>query len=342
MNIGVDEAVPVGATSSGMATPPSSDPVPQTRSTATSQITSTATPHQVPRRRPSRRMRREALLFLAFVAPNAILIALFVYRPFFLNIYYSALDWTLGSANATWVGLQNYVEFFTRDAGTVLTTTLIFTVATVGFSMLIGLGLAVVLNRQLVGRNVARAVVFAPYVLSGVGIGMVWMFIFDPVTGVLSAVLRGMHLPVPQWFNNPHLALVMVIIVYVWKNLGYCAVIYLAALQGIPRDLLEAAALDGASRRRTFRSVVWPLLSPTTFFLTLTTMLSSLQAFDIIKIMTPLGQGTSTLMYSSYIQAFGTYNRAGYSAAQSTVLVVILLILTVIQMRFLERRVHYS
>ena len=109
MNIGVDEAVPVGATSPGTVTSPSSDPVPQARSTATSQITSTATPHRVPRRRPSRRMRREALLFLAFVAPNAILIALFVYRPFFLNIYYSALDWTLGSANATWVGLQNYV-----------------------------------------------------------------------------------------------------------------------------------------------------------------------------------------------------------------------------------------
>ncbi|MSS46255.1 sugar ABC transporter permease [Cutibacterium sp. WCA-380-WT-3A] len=276
------------------------------------------------------------------MAPNAILIALFVYRPFFLNIYYSALDWTLGSANATWVGLQNYKEFLTRDAGTVLTTTAIFTVATVGLSMLIGLGLAVVLNRQLVGRNAARAIVFAPYVLSGVGIGMVWTFIFDPVTGVLSAILRDARLPVPQWFNSPRLALVMVIIVYVWKNLGYCAVIYLAALQGVPRDLLEAAALDGASRHRTFTSVVWPLLSPTTFFLTLTTMLSSLQAFDIIKIMTPLGQGTSTLMYSSYIQAFGTYNRAGYSAAQSTILVVILLILTVIQMRFLERRVHYS
>lgn len=338
MNLGVDEALPTGGTSSPVTAPPPLLAGPAVRASAAKAAHSQVTA----RRRPSRRLRREAMLFLAFVAPNAVLIALFVYRPFFLNLYYSALDWTLGSTSATWVGLQNYREFFARDASTVLTTTLIFTVATVGLSMLIGLGLAVVLNRQLVGRNIARAVVFAPYVLSGVGIGMVWMFIFDPVTGVLSAILRGMHLPVPQWFNNPHLALVVVIIVYVWKNLGYCAVIYLAALQGVPRDLLEAAALDGASRHRTFRSVVWPLLSPTTFFLTLTTMLSSLQAFDIIKIMTPLGQGTSTLMYSSYIQAFGTYNRAGYSAAQSTVLVIILLILTVIQMRFLERRVHYS
>ncbi|MDO4412260.1 carbohydrate ABC transporter permease [Cutibacterium sp.] len=156
MNIGVDEAVPMGATSVAVTELLSPDPaLPVTSATVTS---SAATPQQGSKRRPSRRVRREALLFLAFVAPNALLIALFVYRPFLLNIYYSALDWTLGSANATWVGLQNYVEFFTHDAGTVLTTTLIFTVATVGFSMLIGLGLALVLNRQLLGRDIARAI----------------------------------------------------------------------------------------------------------------------------------------------------------------------------------------
>jgi len=134
----------------------------------------------------------------------------------------------------------------------------------------------------------------------------------------------------------------MVIIVYVWKNLGYCAVVFLAGLQSLPKDVMEAAALDGAGNTRRFLSISLPLLSPTTFFLLITSMISSLQAFDLIRIMTPLGNGTSTLIYESYLQAFGAYNRAGYSAAISVVLFVILLIITVLQLRFVERKVHYS
>ena len=295
------------------------------------------------RHRGRKRKLREAALFLALILPNIALIVVFIYRPIFTNIYYSLLNWTLGSDTATFIGLGNYLEFFTsNEAGQVLGTTLVFTIATVGGSMVIGLALATVLNRRLVGRGIARATVFAPYVLSGVGIGLVWSFIFDPTIGVLSAILRAVHLPVPQWFLNPSLSLTMIIIVYIWKNLGYCAVIYLAALQSVPRDLLEAAALDGANRFRTFWSIVWPLLSPTTFFVLLTTVLSSLQSFDLIRIMTPLGQGTTTLMYDSYLQAFGGYNRAGYSAAVSTILLMILLVMTMIQMRFLERRVYYA
>lgn len=285
----------------------------------------------------------ESLIFLAMVLPNAALIAVFVYRPLLANIYYSTLDWTLGSDTAKKIGLGNYVEFFSSaESWGVLRTTLIFTLATVGGSIVLGLLLATVLNRQLVGRGFARATVFAPYVLSGVGIGLVWTFIFDPTTGVLSMLLRGAGLPVPQWFLQPNLSLLMVIIVYVWKNLGYCAVIYLAGMQAIPRDLLEAASIDGASRFRTFWSIVWPLLSPTSFFLLMTTLLSSLQAFDLIRIMTPLGNGTTTLMYDAYLQAFGGYNRAGFSATVSTILFVILIVLTVVQLRFIEKRVHYA
>jgi sn-glycerol 3-phosphate transport system permease protein len=146
----------------------------------------------------------------------------------------------------------------------------------------------------------------------------------------------------PQWFNDPDLTLVMVIVVYVWKNMGYAAVIYLAGLQTVPRDLIEAAAIDGAGSWRTFRSVVWPLLSPTTFFLLITSVLSSLQAFDIIRIMTPLGNGTTTLIYEAYLQAFGQYNHAGYSATVSTVLFFLLVALTLVQVLVAEKRVHYA
>jgi len=297
-----------------------------------------------PRRaRWSGRTRRDFFVFLALALPNFALIAVFTYLPLINNIYYSTLDWTLGSASATVVGFDNYVTFFTSaDAPTVLGTTALFTLITVGGSMLLGLLVAVALNSKVRGTTFARSAVFAPYVLSGVGVGLVWLFIFDPGYGVLSWLLRGIGQQSPQWINDPQLSLVMVIIVYVWKNLGYCAVVYLAGLQSLPKDVMEAASLDGANGFRRFMSISVPLLSPTTFFLLITTMISSLQAFDLIRIMTPLGNGTSTLIYEAYLQAFGAYNRAGYSASISVVLFSILLIITVLQLRFVERKVHYS
>ncbi|WP_422933896.1 carbohydrate ABC transporter permease [Sinomonas sp. P47F7] len=305
----------------------------------------TVTPPAPAPRRPrwSARNRRDFFIFLAMALPNLILIAVFTYRPLITNIQYSLLDWTLGAPRAKNIGLDNYVAFFTSDdAPRVLGTTAIFTIFTVGLSMALGLVVAIVLNSKLRGTTFARAAVFAPYVLSGVGVGLVWMFIFDPGYGAIAWTLRGIGIKSPEWFNNPQLALTMVIIVYVWKNLGYCAVVYLAGLQSLPNDIMEAAALDGAGTARRFWSISLPLLSPTTFFLLITTILSSLQAFDIIRIMTPLGDGTSTLIYDAYLEAFGAYNRAGYSAAISVVLFAILLIVTVVQIRFVEKKVHYA
>lgn len=288
------------------------------------------------------RDKRDFPIFLVLALPNIALIVAFIYRPVIQNFYYSTLDWTTGSTSATSIGLANYQEFFgDPEAIGVLRVTLVFTVVTVAGSMALGLLLATVLNRKLAGRTFARATIFAPYVLSGVGVGLIWVFIFDPTVGVLGAILRSLGASSPEWFNNDNLTLWMVVIVYVWKNLGYCAVIYLAAMQAVPKDLLEAAAIDGASGKRAFFSVILPLLSPTTFFLLLTTMLNSLQAFDLIKIMTPLGNGTTTLMYESYLQAFQV-GRAGYSAAVSTILFAILLVMTVVQLGVLERKVHYS
>lgn len=299
-----------------------------------------------PGRRPffsNRRARKDAIVFLLMALPNLVLIALFTYRPLLVNMQYSTLDWTLGSSTATRIGLGNYVEFFTSgDAAVVLRTTVIFAVATVGGSMVLGLLVALALNQRVPGRTFARATVFAPYVLSGVGVGLVWLFIFDPTYGVLSYGFRQLGMDSPRWFNNPDLALLMVIIVYIWKNLGYCAVVYLAGLQAMPMDVMEAASVDGASGIRRFWSMSLPLLGPTTLFLTVTTILNSLQAFDLIKIMTPTSDGTRTLIYEAYLQAFGAYQRAGYSAAISVVLFFLLLVLTVIQLVWVEKRVHYS
>lgn len=289
-----------------------------------------------------RRQGREWLVFWAFVIPNIALIAAFTYRPLILNVYYSTLDWTLGSKFATPVGLDNYKTFFSSgEAGDVLTTTAIFTVATVGLTMVIGLGIALALNRKLPGAGFAQATVFAPYVLSGYGVGLAWLYIFDPNIGALSAILRGIGLSSPQWINDPHWMLAMVVIVYVWKNLGYAAVIYLAGLQAVPQDLLEAASLDGAGPVKRFFKVTVPLLSPTTFFLMVTTILSSLQAFDLLIALDRSGRGARTLMFDAYLTGFKEQSQAGYSAMLSTVLFVILVVLTLIQLLVVERRVHY-
>ncbi len=291
-----------------------------------------------------RRRRRAALAFLLLAGPNVVLLLVFVYRPLLESLYLSTLQWNLGSPVARFIGLGNYREWLASPETTgVLTTTAVFTVATVGGALVLGLALALLLDRRLVGRGLARTVAFAPYVLSGFAVGILWLFIFDPRYGLMSTVLGWFGASSPQWYTQPPWPLVMVVVVYLWKNLGYVALIYLAGLQAIPRDLRDAAALDGASPARTLRSVVLPLLTPTTFFLLVTMMLSSLQSFDIIQAMTqggPLGS-TRTLMYQIYEEGF-VNGRAGYASAGATVLFLLLLAVTAVQLRFVERKVHYA
>jgi sn-glycerol 3-phosphate transport system permease protein len=296
-----------------------------------------------PRSRTRNRL-RNWLLFAVLAGPNIALLVVFTYRPLLQSFFYSTLQWNLGSPTAIPIGLDNYAAWF-ADPGTPRTVaiTAVFTLATVGGGMVIGLLLALLLNRRLRLRGAARTIVVAPYVLSGVAIGLLWLFVFDPNFGVLSALLRMVGAASPDWYTDPQWALLMVIIVYLWKNVGYVAIIYLAGLQAVPRDLLEAATLDGASSSRAFFSVVLPLLGPTTFFLSITTLLTSLQSFDIIRAMTNGGplEGTTTMMYQIYLEGFGG-GRAGYSSAIATILFVVLFAITVVQLRFVEKKVHYS
>lgn len=283
------------------------------------------------------------LLFLLFAGPNVALLVIFTYKPLVQSLQYSLLQWNIGSATARFVGLGNYTAWFTDPTTpNVVRVTVVFTLATVAGGMVLGLSLALLLNRKLRGTGMARTVVVAPYVLSGVAVGLLWLFVFDPNFGVLGAVLKAVGLGTPDWYNDPAWALPMIIVVYLWKNTGYVALIYLAALQAVPRDLLEAATLDGAGPFASFRNVVLPLLGPTTFFLSVTTLLSSLQSFDIIQAMTQGGplEGTTTMMYQIYQEGFAT-GRAGYSSAIATILFLVLLAITAVQMLFIQKKVHY-
>ncbi|GAA4914290.1 MULTISPECIES: carbohydrate ABC transporter permease [Nesterenkonia] len=283
-------------------------------------------------------------LFLLFAGPNILLILAFIYYPLISNMYYSTLDWRLGSPRATSVGLDNYIRFFTSPSGVeVWRVTGIFTAGAVIGSMVLGLLIALVLNKKLPGRTIARTAVFSPYVLSGVGIALVWNFIFDPARGALSHILGFFGIASPEWYLNEDWALLMVIIVYVWANLGYCAVVFLAGLQSIPQDLIEAATIDRAGPIRRFFSITLPLLTPTVFFLLVTNIIFSMtRAFDILRTMTPTGHGTNTIIFEIYLQSFGAYQRAGYSAAIAVVLFFTLFVITAVQLRFVERKVHYQ
>lgn len=274
------------------------------------------------------------------LAPNLILLVVFTYRPLLDNIRLSFTDWNISAPVANPVGFANYVEWFGRDdTRTVLSNTLIFTVATVGISMGLGLALAMLLDQRLRGRNIVRSVVFAPFVISGAAVGVAFQFVFDPSFGLVRDLLTRVGVAVPDFYQRPGWALFMVTFTYTWKTLGYSFVIYLAALQGRRADLDEAAEIDGASPWTHFRKVLLPQLRPTTFFLSITVLLSSVQVFDIINVMTrggPVGDGTMTLVYQVYRETFVNL-RAGYGATVATVMFLILLVVTIVQVRVMDR-----
>ncbi|WP_194252459.1 MULTISPECIES: carbohydrate ABC transporter permease [Nocardia] len=280
-------------------------------------------------------------LFLVLVVPNLALLGLFVYRPLIDNIRLSFTDWNISDPFVNYVGLDNYKEWFGRsDSWQIVTNTVVFTVAAVVGSMVLGLALALLLDRKLFGRNVVRSAIFAPFVISGAAIGVAFQFIFEPSLGLIQDLLHKVGVEnVPDFYQNPHWALFMVTVTYIWKNLGYSFVIYLAALQGVRAELMEAAEIDGASRWTTFRKVLLPQLRPTTFFLSITVLLNSLQVFDIINVMTrggPVGTGTTTMVYQVYQESFRNF-RAGYGATVATIMFLVLLIITLVQVRVMDR-----
>ncbi|TBT88808.1 sugar ABC transporter permease [Propioniciclava sinopodophylli] len=289
---------------------------------------------------PPRRKRgwnwREIGLAALLLAPNLALLVVFTYRPLVDNIRLSFYNWNISSPRMRFVGLGNYVEWFTSsDSWTIMANTVIFTVAAVAGSMVLGLALALLLDQKLFGRGAVRSLVFAPYVISGAAIGVAFQFVFDPNFGLIQDLLDKVGVTAPNFYQNSGWALFMVTATYIWKNLGYVFVIYLAALQGRRKDLDEASEIDGTSPTRHFFRVVLPQLRPTTFFLSVTVLLSSFQVFDIIQAMTqggPLGIGTTTIVFQVYQETF-VNSRAGYGATVATIMFTIVLVITLIQVR---------
>ncbi|WP_240930603.1 carbohydrate ABC transporter permease [Isoptericola sp. BMS4] len=269
-----------------------------------------------------------------FVGPAGLLFLAFSLVPIVIAVALSFQDTaTLGEGE--WVGADNYRTMLADPLlRTALLNTLVFTLGTVPTAMAVGLALAVALNRPLPGRGALRALFFVPMVAAGVVVGVVMSWIFNPDYGVANNALRAVGLDGLPWLTSPRTAMATLILVVVWTRIGFCMVIYLGALQSIPSELREAAAIDGASGWQRFRRLTVPMLAPTTSILLILNVVFSLQAFDVIYVMTGGGPGFSTTVLIQYVfrSAFADA-RMGYAAALGLLLVLILLVFTLLRQR---------
>ncbi|MDN5687418.1 MAG: sugar ABC transporter permease [Brachybacterium sp.] len=277
-----------------------------------------------------------------FVGPAALLFLTFSLVPIIIAITLSFQDTqTLGDGD--WVGLQNFRELGSDNLfRTALVNTLVFAVGTVPTSMAIGLALAVALNRPLPGRGVLRALFFVPMVAAGVVVGVIMSWIFNTDYGVANNALGVLGLGRVPWLTSPSMAMFTLIIVVVWTRIGFCMVIYLGALQSVPGEIIEAASIDGAGPWVRFRRISFPMLAPTTSILLILNVVFSLQAFDIIYVLTGGGPGFSTTVLIQYVfRAAFQDAQMGYAAALGLVLVAILLLFTLLRQRASKRAESY-
>lgn len=290
------------------------------------------------------RRRADLATALLFLTPSLLLFGVFVYYALGFNIYLSFTSWNFLSETKGWVGLANYEHMFTdRRFWTVVSNNFYYAVGSVVFSMLFGLALALLLNQKLPWRGFFRTLIFSPYITTIAAISLLWIWIFDPKYGLINYGLGLFGIEGPRWLTSTAWAMPALITMNVWHTVGYCMVIYLAGLAAIPRQLHEAASIDGAGRWAIFRYITLPLLSPTTFFLVVTLLIGALQVFDSVAVMTHGGPVNATTVFNYYIydQAFSFF-RAGYAAAVAMVLFAIILLLTAVQIRLSRRWVHYQ
>lgn len=299
-------------------------------------------PAQRPRRR--RNSIRNALLFGALIAPNLIVILVFSYWPTIYNFYLSLTKWDLVDPQPTFVGLRNYLSMITDTRiHSALINTAIFTgVSTVG-SLVGGILMGLLLAAKLRFSGFVRTVAFAPHLLPGAAIGVLWLFIFDPTYGLSRVAFDLIGLDSPRWTTTSDWSIWAITLAYLWQRLGFVTIIYYTAILDLPKDVYEAAALDGASGWRLHTNLTLPLLSPATLFLSITGLIGAAQAFDIIATLTEGGPGDSstTLSWLIYAAAFRDFD-IGTSAASATLMFLLLLALTVIQLRIGDRTVHYQ
>ena len=283
-----------------------------------------------------------------FVLPSVLLIALFSIFPVIWGFVLSLQKASLISPNRPFVGFDNYTHIASDPvAAKAATNAVIYTFLFVPSSIILALFLAVALNQRIRLIRFYRLAVFIPVAVSTIATGVMFMWVFDANFGIANWALGRVGLGPFGWFDSPSGAMPSLVIMTIWGWLGFDTIIYLAALQGVPHELVEAAAADGATRWSTFRSVTLPLLGPATLLLVVWSTISAVQLFDEVYFVTkggPLG-ATSVPVFYIYKLAFTSsygFSAAGYAAALAYVLFVVILIITLVQFWLGNRVVHYS
>lgn len=281
---------------------------------------------------------KENLAGYLFILPNFLGVFLFVVFPLLFSLVMVFIDWDymMGFSGIEWVGLAHFKKLMTDEYFLQsLKNNFIFTAVTVPAAMAIGLVIAVILNKFVYLKNFLRVLFFLPYVSSIVAISIVWSVMYNPANGPINGALRSLGVEnLPGWLASPDWSLTAIIIMVIWTYTGYTMVLYMAGLQGVPKDLYEAASIDGATGVKSFFKITIPMLKPTSFLIAVTLIISTFQVFAAVAVMTKGGPLNSTMVlaYHIYVQAF-QYYEMGYAAAMSWVLFLIIFVITMLQWR---------
>lgn len=287
------------------------------------------------------RTRRHWLVAILFLAPSAVPLLLFVYVPMVRAGWISLHQWNLISP-MRWVGLQNFSDVL-RDENTrgAFLHTLEYVAGYLPIVFVGGLALALALNQPLRGRGLLRGIYFLPVVTSWIAVALVWRWLLNPSNGIVNTALGWIGIDGPGWWADPSWSMPSVILASAWKDIGFVMVILLAGLQAIPGDVIEASVLDGAGAWRRLWSITLPLLSPSTFFVVVISLINGFQVFDQVYAMTGGGPARSSqvVVQQVYDLTF-RYGKAGQGAALSWVLFVVILAITAIQLWGQRKWVH--
>ena len=283
--------------------------------------------------------RKNTLTALSFIAPNFIGFFLFTLIPVIFSLVLAFMKWD-SFGTPEFVGLKNFSKMLNDDTFWIsLKNTFLYTIGVVPLTLICSLGLAILLNKKIRGMKFFRTAFFFPYVTSLVAIAVVWNMLFHPTMGPINQFLKLFIENPPGWTSSSDWALTAIVIVRVWRGMGYYMILYLAGLQSVPKELYEAASMDGAGKWKQFLNVTVPSLRPTTFFVTIMLVINCFKIFDLVQVMTAGGPGraTNVLVYQIYNEAFVKFN-FGYASAIAMVLFVIVLAITVIQFKWNQRQ----
>ena len=301
-----------------------------------------------PRRAPSQRKStgtklRYTLTVLCFLLPSALPLLAFTVYPMFGALWASLHEWNLISP-MKWVGLENYAHLLQdSDTRAAFAHTAYYILGYLPLVYVGGLALALALNSKIRGRTLLRGIYFLPVVTSWIAVALVWRWLLNPSSGIVNHVLGLVGIDGPGWYTDPAWAMPSIILASAWKDLGFVMIILLAGLQAIPQDLYEAATVDGAGWWRRLVSVTLPMLTPSTFFVIVISLINGFQVFDQVYAMTGGGPaGASQVVVQQVYDLTFRYSSAGEASALSWMLFVLVLAVTVIQIRAQKRWVNYA